>query len=90
VGIYSGGFAAFMFYRKVYKMNVATVFPALWGKQCKNSFYLPGVFGKEDIKLCIPVTRKLPHCWRIIVIYSKEIQQVKSMVQMKFIFCTQS
>jgi hypothetical protein len=89
VFIYSGGVAAFVFYRKVYEMNVAAVFPALWGKLCKNSFYLPGVYGKEGIRPCLLVTRKLPHCWSIIVIYPKEIQQVKSMAQLKLIFCTQ-
>jgi hypothetical protein len=83
VVIYSGSFAAFVFYRKGYKMNVAAVFPALWGKQCKNSFYPPGGYGKEGIRPCLLVTRKLPHCWRIVVIYPKEIQQVKNMAQLK-------
>jgi hypothetical protein len=50
VFIYSGGVAAFVFYRKGYKMNVTAVFPALWGKLYKNSFYLPGVCGKEGIR----------------------------------------
>jgi len=39
----------------VYKMNVAAVFPALWGKRCKNSFYLSCVCEKEGRWFCLPV-----------------------------------
>jgi hypothetical protein len=75
VGLYSGGVAAFVFYKKVYKINVATVFPALWSKLCKNSFYLPGVCGKEGRLLCLPVARKLYHCWHILLSIQKKFSK---------------
>jgi len=59
-------------------MNIAAIFPALWGKLCKNSFYLPGVFGKVGIRLCLPVTRKLPPLvgQKTIVFILKQIKRV--------------
>jgi hypothetical protein len=59
-------------------MNVVTVFPALWGKRCKNSFYLPVGYGKEGIRLCLPVTRKLlpSVVQKTIVFILKQIKRV--------------
>jgi hypothetical protein len=49
VVIYSGGVAAFVFYRKVYGMNVAAVFPALWASCAKTLFIFLAITEKRVV-----------------------------------------